>query len=102
MKHVYLIMDQEQKSQSTGLSYFNLTRFFDEKTLLGRDYKDLTTWLQFAQVGIQSQIDYANHSQRLAYIKSYSEIQLIPTLHSNQVTFIGQKKYDDYLAIQQD
>jgi hypothetical protein len=38
---------------------------------------------------------------RIAYIKSYSEICLIPSLHLNQITFLGQKLYP-YIAVKQD
>jgi len=50
LKHVYLIMDQ--KHQHSGLSYFDLSRVMSPKAELGKNYKDHTMWLQFAQVGI--------------------------------------------------
>jgi len=97
-KNVYLIGDKG-KSNQNGLCYFDLERFFDKDRETGKKYKDITTWLQFTQVGIQSVIDYGHQIERLAYIKSYQEIILIPNLHLNQVSLIGQKEYDSYQAI---
>jgi hypothetical protein len=34
-------------------------------------------------------------------MKSYSEIVLIPNLHLNTVTLIGQKNIDNYIAVRQ-
>lgn len=51
-------------------------------------------------MGIQSVLDYSA-LERIAYIKSYSEICLVPSLHLNQVTFIGQRLYN-YIAVKQD
>lgn len=81
MKDVYLINEKKNASQ-TGLSHFNLRRFFENDNF-GKKYQDNTTWLQFAQVGIQSTLDYGPKIERIAYIKSYSEVVLIPTLHLN-------------------
>jgi len=65
------------------LSFFDLARIFDDTKEFGKKYQDLTMWLQFAQVGICSAIDYGSKIERIAYLKSYSEIVLIPTLHLN-------------------
>lgn len=100
MKNVYLIMNQANQLQ-TGLSHFDLTRILDEKAKTGKNYEDFTMWLQFAQIGIQSQIDYGIKIERIGYLKSYSEIVLVPTLHLNQMTLIGQKYYKQYIAVSQ-
>lgn len=50
-------------------------------------------------MGIQSQIDYGQEVQRLAYMKSYQEVILIPNLHLNQMSLIDQRPYDSYQAV---
>ena len=37
----------------------------------------------------------------MAFLKSYSEITLLPNLHSNTITLIGQKNFEDYIAVKQ-
>jgi hypothetical protein len=37
----------------------------------------------------------------LAFVKDYSAICLIPNLHLNQVTLIGQDQIDNYIAVRQ-
>ena len=81
MKYVYLINDKH--AHQSGLSFFNLERIFSNTKEFGKKYEDLTMWLQFAQVGICSSIDYGSKIERIAYLKSYSEIVLIPILHLN-------------------
>lgn len=103
MKNMYLIQDKGAMN-NIGLSYFELHRFFDpDLKFFKKDGQiqqqnksnNVSNWksrivnrLLFAQVGIQSQIDYGYEVQRLAYIKSYQEVILIPNLHLNQVSLI--------------
>ena len=37
----------------------------------------------------------------MAFLKNYSEIYLLPNLHSNTITLVGQKKFEDYIAVKQ-
>jgi len=46
-------------------------------------------------------IDYTTSIERLAYIKDYSEIMIIPTLHLNSVTLIGQPDFNEFLAVKE-
>ena len=39
---------------------------------------------------------------RLLYLKNYYEINMIPNLHTNQISLIDQKHTENYLAIKQD
>ena len=43
---------EDEKTRNSGLSYFNLKRFFDPSTELGPKYQNNTTYLQFAQIGV--------------------------------------------------
>ena len=50
-KHVYLLREKNGDNRA-GLSYFDIERFYDKNREVGPNYKDLTTQLQVAQVGI--------------------------------------------------
>jgi len=101
-KYAYTIRSTETRTvRNEGIGFYNLPRLTDAKATLGKGYVDQTVRLKRLQVGIQSSIDFSPLSQRLCYFASYSEVQLIPTIHLNQVTLIGQKAFGAYLAVRQ-
>ena len=102
-QHAYLLSDKDLSlnDNKVGFSYFDLNKFFDENMEVGEKYVDQRTWLEYAQVGANSCIDYGQKIERLAFIKDYSEICLIPNLHLNQVTLIGQQQIEKYIAVNQ-
>jgi len=50
------------------------------------------------QVGCQGLIDFSHSNQRLVFLSSFDNIEVIPVLHRNTISFIGMEKRDKYLA----
>ena len=58
LKHIYLIRDKKDGMEK-GLSYFDIAKVFEPDKNQTKSNRELVTWLQPAQVGIQSVIDYS-------------------------------------------
>lgn len=61
-----------------------------------KDYSYLLTGA--IQVGCQGHIDFSHENERLIFLSSYDNIEVIPLLHRNTTSFIGMKNRNTFLA----
>jgi hypothetical protein len=50
------------------------------------------------QVGCQGFIDFSHENERIVFQGSYEQIEIIPLLHRNTMSFIGMKERNSFLA----
>eukprot|EP00347_Sterkiella_histriomuscorum_P017370 403349643 len=86
------------KSNPTGLKVRpSGFRLYDIENVIEKD-QDLSYLLSSMQVGCQGLIDFSHSNQRLVFLSSYDNIEVVPVLHRNTVAFIGMEKRSNYLA----
>jgi len=72
-------------------------RLYDIENVIEKD-QDLSYLLSSMQVGCQGLIDFSHSNQRLVFLSSYDNIEVVPVLHRNTVSFIGMEKRTNYMA----
>ena len=86
------------KSNPTGINVRpSGFRLYDIENVIEKD-QDLSYLLSSMQVGCQGLIDFSHSYQRLVFLSSYDNIEVVPVLHRNTVSFIGMEKRTNYLA----
>lgn len=72
-------------------------RLYDIENCINKG-QDLSYLLSKVQVGCQGLIDFSHTNQRLVFLSSYDNIEVVPVLHRNTISFIGMSKREAYLA----
>jgi len=57
----------------------------------------VTYKLKEAIVGVNRHIDFCNSSYRIAFLKDFDSIEMVPVPHRNTINFLGMKPKDQYL-----
>eukprot|EP00347_Sterkiella_histriomuscorum_P021861 403332513 len=94
--HCYAIINnnpqEKSKSKESGLKYFSLKMLLDCLEVRFLD-------IDVAIAGPQSFIDYSEDNERLTYLKSYEQANIIPILHRSTINFMGMLPRQNYLAV---
>lgn len=48
-------------------------------------------------MGVNRHIDFCNESNRIAFIKNFDSIEMVPVPHRNTINFLGMKPKNSYL-----
>jgi len=48
-------------------------------------------------VGVNNHIDFCNNSYRIAFLKDFNTIELVPVPHRNTINFLGMKRKSQFL-----
>lgn len=72
-------------------------RLYDIENCINKG-QDLSYLLSRVQVGCQGLIDFSHTNQRLVFLSSYDNIEVVPVLHRNTISFIGMSKRESYIA----
>jgi hypothetical protein len=78
-----------QIKESPGLYAYDLQRLANSDTLV--TYK-----LKEAIVGVNRHIDFCNSSYRIAFLKDFDSIEMIPVPHRNTINFLGMLPKNNY------
>jgi hypothetical protein len=58
---------------------------------MANEAKLVTYNLKPAIVGVNRHIDFCNSSYRLAFLKDFNDIEMVPVPHRNTINFLGMK-----------
>jgi hypothetical protein len=64
---------------------------------MANDARLVTYKLKDAIVGVNRHIDFCNSSYRIAFLKDFNDIEMVPVPHRNTINFIGMKPKKQYL-----
>jgi len=53
--------------------------------------------LKNAVVGVNRHIDFCNSSFRIAFLKDFDTIEMVPVPHRNTINFLGMQSKSNYL-----
>ena len=92
--YLYTISENSKNSYARlqGLRLYDIENVIEKK----KDYSYLLT--SSMQVGCQGHIDFSHENERIIFLTSYENIEVIPLLHRNTSSFIGMKPRSNYLA----
>ena len=57
--------------------------------LIANEKKIITYKLKDAIVGVNRHIDFCNSSYRIAFLKDFNDIEMVPVPHRNTINFLG-------------
>jgi hypothetical protein len=57
----------------------------------------VTYKLKDAIVGVNRHIDFCNSSNRIAFMKDFDSIEMVPVPHRNTINFLGMRPKKSYL-----
>jgi hypothetical protein len=57
----------------------------------------ITYKLKTAVVGVNRHIDFCNSSFRIAFLKDFDTIEMVPVPHRNTINFLGMQSKNNYL-----
>jgi len=78
------------KMDTQGLYAYDLKRLANHGTLVSYKLKDAT-------VGVNNHIDFCNNSYRIAFLKDFDTLELVPVPHRNTINFLGMKRKSSFL-----
>jgi hypothetical protein len=73
-----------------GLYAYDLQRLSNSGILITYKLKD-------AIVGVNRHIDFCNSSYRIAFLKDFDKIEMVPVPHRNTINFLGMQTKNNYL-----